>query len=61
MGCLDGLVVAGGGAFVERAALTDIGSALLKRIAREEVVTVPGWAPCCYRAKWVLLRITAGV
>lgn len=40
---------------------TDIGSALLKRIAREEVVTVPGWVPCCYRAKWVLLRITAGV
>ena len=35
---------------------TDIGSALLKRIAREEVVTVPGWVPCCYRAKWVLLR-----
>lgn len=40
---------------------TDIGSALLKRIAREEVVTVPGWAPCCYRAKWDLQRITAGV
>ncbi len=57
----DGLVVAGGGAFVERAALYRLGSALLKRIAREEVVTVPGLAPCCYRAKWVLLRITAGV
>ena len=40
---------------------TDIGSALLKRIAREEVVTVPGLGSMLLPGKVGLLRITAGV
>lgn len=33
---------------------TEVGTALLKRIAREEVVNVPGLAQCCYLAKSAL-------